>query len=85
MSKFTSAYEITFAMLAKERILEYLDWLEANKKCSVQTRNLRLAAIRAFFACLFRVMIQSPQHFNQWPERPSRKQNLSKRSLLSRL
>lgn len=42
-------YEITFAMLTKERILEYLDWLETGKKCCVKTRNLRLAAIRAFF------------------------------------
>lgn len=42
-------YEITFNMLTKEKVLEYLDWLETDKNCCVQTRNLRLAAIRAFF------------------------------------
>lgn len=42
-------YEVTFAMLAKEVVLEYLDWLETDKNCCIQTRNLRLAAIRAFF------------------------------------
>lgn len=39
---------LRFDMLNHENTLAYLDWLEAERQCSVQTRNLRLAAIRSF-------------------------------------
>jgi len=40
--------DVTFEMLTAEMILSFLDYLEADRGCSVSTRNNRLAAIRAF-------------------------------------
>lgn len=40
--------KITFSMLEKEVISEYLDWVEQAKGCGVSTRNYRLAVIKAF-------------------------------------
>lgn len=39
-----------FALIAfsKELIIEFLDWLENERNCSISTRNQRLAAIHAF-------------------------------------
>lgn len=34
--------------LSKEHILHFLDWLETERKCSVSTRNQRLAVIHSF-------------------------------------
>ena len=42
--------EITFDDLSAEMITAYLDYLEDNKHCSIQTRNHRLKCIRAFFS-----------------------------------
>lgn len=39
---------VTFEMLTSDMILAFLDYLEAERGCSVSTRNNRLAAIRAF-------------------------------------
>ena len=39
---------VTFEMLTSDMILAFLDYLEADRGCSVSTRNNRLAAIRAF-------------------------------------
>jgi integrase/recombinase XerD len=41
--------KITFSILNKEVISEYLDWVEQVRGCSVSTRNYRLAVIKAFF------------------------------------
>ncbi len=43
-------YEITFSMLSKETVVDYLFWLENEKNCTATTKNLRLVAIRAFFS-----------------------------------
>jgi len=40
-------------------IEEFLEWLENERKCSVSTRNQRLAAIHAFFKYL---QVQAPEH-----------------------
>jgi site-specific recombinase XerD len=40
--------DVTFEMLTSEMIIEYLEYLEAERGCSVSTRNNRLAAVRAF-------------------------------------
>ena len=34
--------------LSKELVLDFLDWLETERKCSVSTRNQRLAVIHSF-------------------------------------
>lgn len=41
--------EITFELLTKQTVTAYLDWLERGRGCSIETRNQRLACIRAFF------------------------------------
>jgi site-specific recombinase XerD len=41
--------DVTFEMLTAETIAGFLDFLEVGRGCSISTRNIRLAAIRAFF------------------------------------
>jgi site-specific recombinase XerD len=36
-------------LLSSERIIGFLQWLETARKCSISTRNQRLAAIHSFF------------------------------------
>lgn len=42
------AERITFHDLDYETIQSFLDWLETERKCSVATRNIRLAALSSF-------------------------------------
>lgn len=37
-----------FPMITQNMVIEFLDWLEKERKCSIQTRNNRLAAIHSF-------------------------------------
>jgi len=48
--------------LTPELIMEYLDWLELERRCSISTRNLRLSALKAFFRYL---QVQTPDYMNQ--------------------
>jgi integrase/recombinase XerD len=41
--------EITFSILNKDVIIEYLDWIEKVRGCSISTRNYRLTVIKAFY------------------------------------
>ncbi len=43
------AERITLEILSKESLIDFLEWLETNRKCSISTRNQRLAAIHSFF------------------------------------
>ena len=40
---------ITLLILSNELVIGFLDWLETDRKCSISTRNQRLAAIHSFF------------------------------------
>lgn len=40
---------ITLKLITRETIIEFLDWVEKKRKCSISTRNQRLSAIHAFF------------------------------------
>lgn len=51
---------ITFKDISRNLILEFLSWLENKRKCSIQTRNQRLAAWKSF--CKF-VQFEEPQYF----------------------
>lgn len=44
-----SSERITLNRLSSEWITDFLEWLEVNRKCSISTRNQRLAAIHSFF------------------------------------
>jgi Site-specific recombinase XerD len=41
--------KLDLSMLTHELIKDFLEWLEKDKKCSIATRNQRLAAIHSFF------------------------------------
>jgi len=53
--------KVSFEKINKKMIEEFLIWLEEYKKCSVSTRNQRLAAIHAFFRY---VQIEAPETLN---------------------
>ena len=44
--------KVSIGTLEKNLIEEFLTWLETERRCSVATRNQRLAAIHAFFKYL---------------------------------
>lgn len=44
-----SVERITLSVLSSEWITDFLEWLETDRKCSIATRNQRLAAIHSFF------------------------------------
>jgi integrase/recombinase XerD len=39
---------ITISLLTKELVIDYLDWLELERKCSITTRNQRLSSVHGF-------------------------------------
>lgn len=41
--------KITLKDLSSELLIDFLKWLETDRKCSISTRNQRLAAIHSFF------------------------------------
>lgn len=43
------AEKIQMNMMTHQLILDFLEWLEKERQCSIATRNQRLAAIHAFF------------------------------------
>lgn len=54
---------ISLEMINRDTILAYLNWLEDVRKCSVGTRNSRLAAMKSF--CRY-LMYEDPCHLKQW-------------------
>lgn len=44
--------KLTMDKISREIIVEFLDWLQAVRKCGVSTRNTRLAAIHSFYRYL---------------------------------
>lgn len=49
--------------ITKECIVEFLEWLQRERKCSDSTRNVRLAAMHSFFSFL---QYQVPENINEW-------------------
>ena len=44
--------KLTLEKITKETIIEFLDWIQKERKCSNSTRNSRLAAIHSFYRYL---------------------------------
>ena len=44
--------KLTLDKITKETIIEFLDWIQRERKCSNSTRNSRLAAIHSFYRYL---------------------------------
>jgi len=51
--------KLTIAMIEPKLVIQYLGWLQTKRKCSISTRNQRLAAIHAFFRYL---QAQEPEY-----------------------
>lgn len=67
------AERITLDVLSSNLLTEFLEWLETVRKCSISTRNQRLAAIHSFFRY---VQAEEPSglfHFQKVISIPSKK------------
>ena len=51
--------KLDFKLINRNMIEDFLSWLECQKRYSVSTRNLRLAALHAFFRY---VQLESPEY-----------------------
>ncbi len=54
-----SVEKLSLKKITKTNITAYLKWLETERNCSVQTRNVRLAAIHSFFKY---IQYESPEN-----------------------
>lgn len=50
--KYLKVEKLTLGKIRKETIIEFLDWIQKERKCSDSTRNMRLAAIHSFYRYL---------------------------------
>ena len=69
------AERITMDVLSCKLLTDFLQWLETDRKCSISTRNQRLAAIHSFFRY---VQSEEPSgifHFQKVIAIPSKKTN----------
>lgn len=57
------AEKVTLYMITREVVIEYLDWIEQERNCSVSTRNVRLAALHSFFRYL---QYENPDNLSEW-------------------
>jgi site-specific recombinase XerD len=51
--------KLTIKMIDSGLVIQYLNWLQKERNCSISTRNQRLAAIHAFFRYL---QVQEPEY-----------------------
>jgi len=68
--------------ITKESVVEFLDWLQSNRKCSAATRNVRLAALHSFFHFL---QYQHTENINEWQRILSIKVKKSKKEVINYL
>ena len=61
--KGVNAQYIKLNLLSKETIVDFLDWIQQERKCGNATRNYRLAAIHSFFCYL---QYECPEQIYQW-------------------
>ena len=54
--------KLTLDQITKETIIEFLDWIQKERKCSNSTRNARLATIHSFYRYL---QGESLEHFHE--------------------
>ena len=60
-----SVNRLSLKDITKKCIVEFLDWLQSERKCSDSTRNVRLAAIHSFFSFL---QYDVPENINEWQQ-----------------
>jgi len=57
------AHHLKLDLLTKETIIDFLGWIQKERKCCSATRNYRLAAIHSFFCYL---QYECPERIYQW-------------------
>lgn len=62
-NKHIKAEKITFEVLSRDNVVDYLRWLVEEQKSSISTRNNRLAAIRSFVSYL---QYECVDHIDEW-------------------
>lgn len=55
--------KLVLSDINKEIVVEFLDWLQSERKSSAATRNVRLAALHSFFSFM---QYQQPDHMTEW-------------------
>lgn len=73
---------ITLRDITKECVVEFLDWLQSNRKCSAATRNVRLAAMHSFFRFL---QYTHPENLSEWQRVLSIKEKKSRKETINYL
>lgn len=68
--------------ITRESVVEFLDWLQSNRKCGAATRNVRLAALHSFFHFL---QYKHPENINEWQRILSIKVKKSKKEAINYL
>jgi site-specific recombinase XerD len=58
-----SAERLTLSQITKEIVVEFLGWLEEERRCCAATRNVRLAALHSFFKYL---QYHNPENLMEW-------------------
>jgi len=58
-----TADRLSLKDVSKERLVDFLEWVETERKCSPATRNVRLAALHSFFRY---VQYQQPENLLEW-------------------
>jgi integrase/recombinase XerD len=77
-----SVSKIELKNITKETVVDFLEWLQSNRKCSTATRNVRLAALHSFFHFL---QYQHPENLSEWQRVLSIKVKKSKRVTINYL
>lgn len=76
------ASKIELRDITKENVVAFLDWLQSHRRCSVATRNVRLAALHSFFRYL---QYQIPENLSEWQKILSIKKKKSQKETISYL
>ena len=61
--KHIAADRLTLSHFYRETVLDFLDWLQKERKCTNTTRNQRLAALHSFFKYM---QYEDAKHLEQW-------------------
>jgi site-specific recombinase XerD len=58
-------YEVTFEMINNKTVIDFLNYLEEDRNCSVATRNHRLNCIRSFYKYAAQTDIKVATHWDE--------------------
>lgn len=62
-SRNLKVHKLMLAKITKQMVVEFLDWLQNDRKCGNASRNARLAAVHSFFRYM---QYQRPEHLYEY-------------------